>query len=396
MTHPEPSQELPEFSLVQGPLYRLCLRTGVADPQLGRAGRRVALIALIAWLPLLLLSALEGHALGGSITVPFLYDFEAHLRYLLALPVLIIADRISHNRLQSVVHQLVDRGIVIPEDRPAFRAAIDSVMRVVNSVIVQSGLAVFVYTVGQWLWRTQVALDSATWSAHPEGAGLTLTLAGSWYVFVSIPLFQFIFFQWYLRFFVWIWFVWRVSRLNLHLVPTHADRTGGMGFLDNTAYAFEAILFAHGVLLAGMIANRIFFEGQSLLAFKLDIVAFVSFFVLVILSPLVLFTPHLTRAWRQGRREYGSLVNRYVREFEAKWIRGGAPKDEGLLGSSDIQSLADLGNSYAVVREMRRVPFGKEVVLRLAVVTAAPLLPLTLTMVPLEKVVDYLIKVLLF
>ena len=47
------------------------------------------------------------------------------------------------------------------------------------------------------------------------------------------------------------------------------------------------------------------------------------------------------------------LAARYAREFDRKWLRGGAPADEPLLGSGDIQSLADLGNSYEVVKEMQ-------------------------------------------
>src|SRR5213594_3296672 len=86
-----------------------------------------------------------------------------------------------------------------------------------------------------------------------------------------------------------------------------------------------------------------------------------------------------------GRREYGALAQRYVREFDAKWLRGGVPTDEPFIGSSDIQSLADLGNSYAVIKEMRLVPFDTKTMLHLAVSTVAPMLPLVLTMVPLNE-----------
>jgi hypothetical protein len=183
--------------------------------------------------------------------------------------------------------------------------------------------------------------------------------------------------------------------LNLSLIPTHPDRAGGLGFLSECAYAFAPILFAQGAVLAGLIATRIFYGGQSLLAFKVDIVGLVIVLVLFILVPLTMFTPHLARAKRQGQREYGLLANRYVQEFDAKWIRGGAPAGEAFVGSADIQSLADLGNSYAVVDEMRPVPFGLDAVIRLVLVTVAPLLPLVLTIMPLEEVIDWLIKVVL-
>ena len=138
---------------------------------------------------------------------------------------------------------------------------------------------------------------------------------------------------------------------------------------------------------------RILFEGQTLLSFKLTIVALIAFCVFVIFGPLLMFSPHLARAKRGGLRQYGTLATEYVSEFEKKWIDKGE-HCESLLGSGDIQSLADLANSYAVVREMKFAPFVLEDVTRLVIATALPLLPLVLTIMPAEELVTRLIKVL--
>jgi hypothetical protein len=106
------------------------------------------------------------------------------------------------------------------------------------------------------------------------------------------------------------------------------------------------------------------------------------------------FAPQLAHAKRKGLREYGTLAERYVREFDAKWLRGGAPADESLLGSGDIQSLADLGNSFQVVREMRIVPIKRDDLLRLVGATLAPIVPLALTMMSLEELLKKLFGVL--
>lgn len=108
----------------------------------------------------------------------------------------------------------------------------------------------------------------------------------------------------------------------------------------------------------------------------------------------MLFAPQLAEAKRKGNREYGTLAARYVREFDAKWLRGGAPADEPLVGSGDIQSLADLGNSFEIVKTMRIVPVTKEAILRLVAATLAPLVPLALTMMPLEELLKKLLGVL--
>jgi len=107
-----------------------------------------------------------------------------------------------------------------------------------------------------------------------------------------------------------------------------------------------------------------------------------------------MFAPQLAHVKRKGLREYGTLAERYVREFDAKWLRDGAPAKEPLVGSADIQSLADLANSYEVVRTMRVAPITRDAVVRLAAATLAPIVPLLLTMMPLEELLKRLLGIL--
>jgi hypothetical protein len=389
-----PTAEPADFSLVLGgPLFQLFRRTRLSGDALELLLRRVLVITLFAWLPLLILSLIDGRAFGGGLKIPFLYDVEAHVRFLIALPALIIAEIVVHRRISPLARRFMERRIVVTEDLPRFNAAVNSALRARNSVALEVMLLALVYTLGLWIWRSQVAMGTATWYAVPQGAHLHLTLVGYWYAFVSIPLFQFILLRWYMRLAIWFRFLWQVSRLNLHLSAAHPDRAGGIGFLGKSSYAFAPILFAQGALLAGLIASRVLYEGRSLLSFKMEAAGFVFFFVLVVLGPLLMFTPRLDRTKRKGSAEYGLLANRYVFGFEEKWLRSGADETRELLGTADLQSLADLGNSYSVVREMRIVPFGLEDITRLAAATAAPLLPLMLTIFSFEELVSRLFKV---
>jgi hypothetical protein len=201
--------------------------------------------------------------------------------------------------------------------------------------------------------------------------------------------------RWYFRLFIWIRFLWHVRQCTLSLVPTHPDRVGGLGFLSGTVAAFAPLLLAHGTVLSAAIANRIFFRGATLLDFKVEIVIVVVFLLILVLGPLLLFLPHLAAARRIGLREYGTLAQHYVREFDDKWLRGRAPAGEPLVGSADIQSLADLGNSYEIIREMRMVPFTRDTVVQLAVITLIPVAPLLLTMVSLEELLKKLLQIML-
>ncbi|MGH8768926.1 MAG: hypothetical protein ACREVZ_14655 [Burkholderiales bacterium] len=388
-------KEPPDFSLVLGgPLYQLWRRMRLAGNALQLLRRRVIVLALLAWAPLLLLSVAEGHAWGDSVTLPFLDDVETHVRLLLALPLLILAELVVHQRMRPVVGQFMARGLIPDAARAKFDAAIASAIRLRNSVAAEVLLIAFVYGVGVlFVWRTQVALDVASWYGVPMDGKLQPSLAGWWMGCVSLPLFQFLLLRWYFRLFIWARFLWQVSRIELKLMPTHPDRCGGVGFLSSVINAFSPVLLAQGALLAGVMANRIFYAGAKLPDFKLELIGLVAVMVFAILGPLLVFGPKLAAAKRAGMREYGVLAQRYAREFDHKWLRGGAPADEPLIGSADIQSLADLGNSFAVVKEMKLVPFTMRTAVQLAVVTLLPVGPLLLTMIPLEELLLRILKV---
>jgi len=384
------SKELPEFSLVLGgPLFQLLVRSHLATPALDLMKRRIVSISMFAWLPLLLLSLGDGKAWGG-VGLPFMHDIEMHARFLVALPLLIFAELLVHRRMRLVVGQFIDRDIVTAAVLPKFKAVIASAMKLRNSVVIELILFILIYFGGYYLWNSvsgmaKIGAGMGTWYATATDGGVQLRPAGYWYVFVSRPLFQFIFFRWYFRIFIWARFLYQSSRLELNLIPTHPDRAAGLSFLGMSGAAFAPLLVAHGALLTGLMANPIFLAGAKLTDFKMEIIGVVAVLLLLVLGPLLVFSPLLMRAKRSGLREYGMLASRYVSEFDHKWVRGDAAADEPFIGSGDIQSLADLGNSFQVVRDIRPFPFGRDTVIQVVVFTILPGLPLVLTMIPLEE-----------
>lgn len=397
MARPAVSETPTDFSLVLGgPLYQLLRRVRLSGDGLEHLKRRMIVLACFAWVPLLLMSAVAGTLSDGTSAIPFLHDVETHVRFLIALPMLIGAELVVHERLQPAVRQFVERRIVIDEELPKFRQAIASTLRLRNSVFAELALIVIVYAVGPLIWRDLIAQEVSSWYATSAGGEIRLTPAGFWLVFVALPIFQFVLLRWYFRFFLWFWFLLRVACLNLRLLPIHADRAGGIGFLGNTTLAFGPVLAAQGAVLAGMMASKIFFGGQALTDFRVQIVAFLGFFVVATLAPLTVFTPQLSRAKRRGLGEFGLFASQYGSDFREKWLlrrsRERSGKDEELLGSADIQSLADLGNSFSVVQEMRMLPFGWRDVTRLVIITATPFLPLLLTVFSLDDFAKYVIR----
>jgi len=389
------SSEPPDFSLILGgPLFQLLRRAHLCGDVAELLWRRVIALALITWLPLLVLSIAEGRAWGDSVKVPFLFDVDVHARFLLALPLLIVAELLVHQRMRLVVGTFVKRGLLPDGARGRFDAAVAAAMRLRNSVLAEVLLIAFVYGLGVlFIWRRHAAMDLPTWYGITVTGKLQPTLAGWWFGCVSLPLIQFILLRWYFRLLIWTRFLWQVSRIDLRLVAIHPDRAGGLGFLSTVTYAFAPLLAGQGVMLAGVMANKIFYAGAKLTDFKLELLAMVIMMLFFVLAPLLVFTPRLARTKRIGLSEYGGLAQRYVREFDQKWLRGGAPADEPLVGSADLQSLADLGNSFEIVKGMKLVPFGKDTLLQLAVISLAPVAPLVLTMIPLGELLDRFLHV---
>jgi hypothetical protein len=389
-----PRERTEDFSLVLGgPLYQLLLRSGLAGAALAGVGPRILLIAALAWLPLVPLTIFGGRFDRG-VLVPFLYDFEVHARLLFSLPLMILAEVVVYVRMRAIAAQFLERQIITPRVRPAFDQVLSSAMRMRNSVAAEAAMVLLVLLAGPWIWRAALALASDTWYATVTPAGTIPTWAGRWYAFISVPIFQFILLRWYYRIFIWCRFLFQVSRLDLNLVPLHPDRCCGLGFLGNVAVAFAPLLAAHSGLIAGYIANRIVHEGATLPDYKFELVGMAVFLLIVVLGPLCVFVPKLNSARLSGLRTYGRLASDYTVGFAAKWASDGAPKGE-LLGSSDIQSLADLDGSFAVIREMKLVPFGKQTVVRFLVIIALPLAPLALTMFSVEELLKRLIMVVL-
>ena len=384
-----------DFSLVLGgPLYQFLLRVGLVRPPLDRVASRIIIITLFAWLPLLLLTALGGRLTGG-VKIPFLYDVEAHCRLLISLPLLIGAEAIIHRRMRMMILQFVERQIIKPSTLPKFEVVIASALRLRNSPVIELGLLALVFGAASFWLKGVLAVQSDTWYAAVTAGTKVLAPAGYWYEYVSLPIAQFIALRWYFRLFIWSRLLWQVSRLDLQLVPSHPDSCCGLGFLGGNAFALGPFLMAHSVLLSGFMANRILYEGTRLPDYRIEILAVALLLYLVALGPICVFAPRLLRQRLHGLNTYGPLASEYVIGFEKKWMEGPRPKDEPLVGSGDIQSLADLSNSFAVVQNVRPFPFGREAIIAVAVFTVLPILPLTLTMFSLQELVARLVHVVL-
>jgi hypothetical protein len=385
-----------EASLFTGGIIpRLLRRMGLHGAAFERVRTAsVFIVPLVAWFPLLALSAIGGNLLNRSLGTPFLLDLGAHIRLLVALPLLLLAGRVAERRIRPTIEQFVSHFLIPDETIDKFDAAIASAYRLGDSIVADALTIILIFGASSAIvWQTYVGLDTSTWYAT-SSLGSGLTPAGMWYVYVSLPMFQFVLLRWYFRLFIWARFLLQVARLNLRLVPTHPDRVGGLGFLLLATQALSLFAMAHGAMLTGWLANGILFRGANLPDFKGEIVAVVVFVLSITIAPLFAFTGPLILAKRRGILEYGALASRYVRDFDAKWVRPGIARNEDLVGSADVQSLADMGGSYELVQNMRILPITLQMIVVFVIATLLPVSPLLLTVMPLSELMRKLVSIL--
>jgi len=236
-----------------------------------------------------------------------------------------------------------------------------------------------------------LGLPVSSWRQVTPGLISSTTLAGHWLDFVSMPIFNFLIYRWLWRIGLWTVFLWRVSRIDIDLVPTHPDGAGGLGFLGQIHAVFGAFLAPLAASIAARGVQWVQYGEGTLESFRNAAIAFAVIALAITLGPLLVFTPKLLAAKRRGLLEYGGFADEYTHGFDRKWLRGGRG-DESPLGSGDIQSLADLGNSYAVIRSMRLVPAGLPQALTLVAAIALPMVPFLAFIMPLKEILKLLMQ----
>lgn len=379
-----------------GLISRLLRRTGFdRRAQLRFRILSIFLVPVVAWVPLLLLTAADGALLPKSVGSPFLTDIGVHARLLVVLPLLILGGLVAEQRIRPTVQQFVSRKMIPDDKMDEFKAIVASTFRLGDSAVADVTILAFSYAVVTPLfWRTHFA-STPTWYDATPGPGIAPTLAGLWFIYVSLPIFQFLLLRWYYRLFIWTRFLGRTSRLDLCLIPTHPDRLGGLGFLILATQGLSLFAMAHGVLLAGWIASNVLIGKQVLTEFKGETALLLGFVLCITVLPLLAYMRPLLVTKRRGTFAYGALAAMYARDFDDKWIRSGGKADEPLIGSADIQSMADMGSTYELVASMRSTPISVQLLLSMSIATLLPVAPLLLTIMPLEQLLKKLVGILL-
>ena len=382
------------FSITRGgPLHWLLVRLRYAGDERQLVVRRGLLAVLITWVPLFVFSAMDGLAFGHQVTIPFIRDFAVNVRFLIALPILILAESRIDDQWRIVVQEFLSSKLVADADVPVFEALLEQSERLRDRILPELLLFVIAF-LPSFLVRTEPLMSGiSNWHTIGTGAG-ELTMGGWWFNFVSTPLFHFLLLRWIWRLCLGTLLLWRVSKMNLYLVATHADMAAGLGFLSQAQKAFSPIVFACGAVISAQVGNSIAYQGATLSSMKLPIIGYGVMALILLVGPLLVVTPLLVKVKKKALLEYGALVTIHNQEFDQKWIQQEQSPNEVLLGHPDPSSLIDLGSSFNVIRQMGTIPIDKQTLLTLALAAALPMVPIILVTTPVDELVRLVLRML--
>jgi hypothetical protein len=354
-----------------GPPLRLEKSLGLIKPNERRSIQRAILVVLIAWAPLVVLSAIESLTLGENRLVSLIVDLTVISRYLIAAPLFILAEEFTILRLGPIARHFVDAGIVTARDRSRFDAIIAQSRRLLNSAAIELLVVVLAYLAMIVLTQTFPTEDIPPWHKASEG-GAGYSWAGWWHALVSVPVALVLLLGWLWRIFIWGLFLFWVSRLDLELVAAHPDLVGGLQFVGLSVRAFLLLSFAISTTVAGGVAHRVLYMGASFFSFIYVIIAVVILSLLIFVGPLLVFGRKLVEARRRGIIEYGGLAEAVGSQLEKKWLDYRKSVTEGALDVQHFSATTDLYQVVSNVYQMKPFPIATQDLIALIVVTLLP------------------------
>src|SRR5215467_8850266 len=390
LAEPASPAPLDPFLMRSGPFHRFQQTLHLEDPLNPRTSRRALLFALVSWLPLAALAAVQGLAVNVDPRRSLLLDFTVYARFLMAVPLFILGEGVADRRYSMIVNYLLRSGIVTGAGRQAYDDLLSGTRRLRDSRVAEILWAVLAY-VGAVLsiFFYHATSEQATWLVDGAAGSLPLSWAGCWYAAVSVPLFQFLLYRTIWSWLIWVRFLWRLSRLRLRLTPTHPDLAGGLNIRGDSPYAISVFVFAIGAVLSAALIMQVSYEGASVVVYHNVFIVYLLLAMMISIGPLLLFIGKLDRLRQRGLRDYGTLASRHAQLFDEKWVKGaGVTEDivEIPLGSPDTSSISGLKASYETVKRVKFFPFGVRALVVLAAAALIPMVPLILMEFPLQKI----------
>jgi hypothetical protein len=364
-----------DFSLTSsGIIYKIVSRLGLGGTSNKHITKRILYLIAITWLPLLALSALQGLAFGDKVEIPFWKDFAIHSKFLIILPLLLLAEGPFDLKLKDLTMQFFRSGILDEKDFGKYEEIKRKVKRLTDSIL--PDIFILILIVINLLFRfISVGSDQISiWIFLPDNQASSISWAGIYLAIICGPFFQFILMRWIWRWIIWFIYFRELARLQLKLNPAHPDMAGGLGFLGYPPGPFIQVVFALAILFSTAIAEKIYFLHDKLQTYYPLMAAFALLSILMNVLPLMVFMKPMIAKRREGFFEYSALIQDHHRQFDEKWL--GKDREPVLPGFADASSMADFNGSFEVVKNMKTLPFDIKIMVSTIIFAILPMLPL--------------------
>ncbi len=357
--------------------------------------KKIFLIIAVSWLPLLIISYFSGTMLSSDskIKIPFLYDYLSNARLLISFPVIFLSISIINSLVSKSFDQFVSAEIIKKEDLEKFRKISDTYSKLNDSKFSNVIIIILSYFWIYLFWKDYEDISGVnSWKFSGSG-NEGLQPAGYWYFIFSVPVVQIFLFKMLWTFLLWSFSLFRIAKLNLNISSSSPDGAGGLAFIGYTQIFFGLLGFAQNVTFSAGIANKIVYNNESFMDYRINIILGIISVSLIYIAPLLFFTKHLLNAKLVTLFEYSKLGLYYGTSFENKWIKKKLPDNsESLLGTADIQSLADLNNSVKMVQDQLIFPLRFSSFFVFFAVLIIPYLPLLLLRFTSEEILQGIIN----
>jgi hypothetical protein len=379
-----------DFLIVRNDLpIRWQRRVGLApDNGLGVA-RRALFFALFTWLPLVIWAALESRLLDRASGEPLLVHYGVHVRCLVAIPLLILAEGMALRIVRVIVSQFLENGLIIDSQRDRFIQIVRDITQLRDKTF--PWVIVFALTL-LWLIGVPDSLHAheLSWATFDSGLGF----GGWWFLYIVRPIFTILLLGWLWRIGLLFMLFYRISKLDLALVPAHPDRMGGLGFLEKLPKAFVLVTLAMSAVLASRWIHDSLYHHIALDTLKLPLLSFAILWGLIVLAPLYVFSAKMISTRKKAMRQYSALLAEHGRLIHRKWILGQKVGEQEILDSPELGPSADIETIYAAVKNMRKFPIGKSCIMPILVPIVLPMVIVASTQIPFMKILTTLFKAL--
>lgn len=348
-------------------------------------------LAMLACLPPALLAVAQSVLHRDYSGWGYFTDWMAYTRYLVAVWVMVATERYADGRLILLARHFREAQILSDADQPAFGSALALADRRSSSTLAE-GLILAVVLVWAGL-STSIVVDltGTSWEGRAVEGAIALSWAGEAARLLSTPLFLFLVCRWIWRLGVWTTLLRHIARLPLQLMPLHPDRSGGLGFLTVYPSIFSGFIFALSAVIASAMVTDIGLEHHSAQTVWLALAVWIALCVMLVVGPLLVFVPQLYQMREKALLEYGRLASQHYLAFHRKWFGSGRGGD-GLLGSDDPSSAADLNAIIETVQRLRFVPLDLPSTLQLLLAAGLPLVAVVLTQIPFASLVKWIVN----